>query len=290
VYFAERKNFIMQRRQFLTYSATLMGGSAWVQAMRAQGFLIGACDWSIGKNADVGAIELAAQMGLDGVQVNMGSAANEMHLRQKSVQQAYLAACAQHGVKIGGLALGELNEVPFKSDDRTSTWVYDSVAVAKALDVKIVLLAFFGKNDLKNDAPGTARTIAKLKELMPHAEKNGIILGVESWLDAQEHRYILEQVASPNLKVYYDVANSELKGYDIYQEIQSLGSDQLICEFHAKEYDALLGEGKVNFARVRQLIETIGYRGWLHIENAVPPNQPIFDSYVKNNKFLRKYF
>ena len=50
-------------------------------------FKLGACDWSIGKMGDPAAFEVAKEIGLDGVQVSLGSAANNMRLRQPAVQQ-----------------------------------------------------------------------------------------------------------------------------------------------------------------------------------------------------------
>ena len=50
-------------------------------------FNIGACDWSLGKNSDIAAFDIAKQIGLDGIMVNMGSLDNNMHLRQKELQQ-----------------------------------------------------------------------------------------------------------------------------------------------------------------------------------------------------------
>ena len=90
---------------------------------------------------------------------------------------------------------------------------------------------------MKNDKKGTEVVISKLKEVMPEAEKQGITFGLETWLDAAEHKYIIDKVGSPNLKVYYDTANSHKMGYDIYEEILWLGNEDLICEFHFKEND-----------------------------------------------------
>lgn len=249
-------------------------------------FKVGACDWSIGELGTVDAIEVGSQIGLDGIQVSLGTVADNMHLREPRVQQAYKAACERHDMAIGGIAIGELNNVPFKSDDRAIQWVSDSIDVAKAMGVKVVLLAFFAEGDLKNDVKGTAETIRRLKAIMPKAEKNGILLGIESWLSAKEHMYIIDAVGSPNLKVYYDVANSHKMGYDIYEEIRWLGKNR-ICEFHAKENNFLLGKGRVDFKRVKRAMDDIGYCGWVHIEGAIPENGDLMDSYQWNNAFLR---
>jgi hypothetical protein len=78
-------------------------------------------------------------------------------------------------------------------------------------------------------------------------------------------------------------------GYDIYEEIRWLGKDQ-ICEFHAKENGFLLGQGKIDFVKVRQCINDIGYTGWLQIEGAIPEKKEILESYQQNIQFMRSIF
>ena len=53
-------------------------------------FCIGACDWSLGKSSDTGAFEIARQIGVNGIMVDMGSEKDNLHLREKSIQQQYL--------------------------------------------------------------------------------------------------------------------------------------------------------------------------------------------------------
>ncbi|QHT66006.1 sugar phosphate isomerase/epimerase [Rhodocytophaga rosea] len=271
-----------------SFGGNILAGAATTPFKKSL-FNIGACDWSIGKTSNVEAMEMGARIGLDGVQLSLGSVANDMHLRRKDIQEAYKKAAKQHGVRIGGLAIGELNNVPYKSDPRTEAWVSDSIDVAKALGVKNILLAFFHHGDLKNDEPGQKVVIERLKKVAPKAERAGVVLGIESWLSAREHMVIIEAVGSPNVKVYYDVANSNHMGYDIYEEIRWLGKDQ-ICEFHAKENGFLLGQGKIDFARVRQCINDIGYTGWLQMEGAIPEKKEILESYQQNIQFMRTIF
>ncbi|MBM3887994.1 MAG: sugar phosphate isomerase/epimerase [Verrucomicrobia bacterium] len=252
-------------------------------------FKIGACDWSIGNRGTPEALEIAKEIGLDGVQVSLGTLKNDMHLRQAAVQQQYREAAKRTGVEIASLAIGEMNSIPYKSDPRPIEWVTDSIGVMKALGVRVVLLAFFGKGDLKDDKAGTDEVVRRLKGVAPKAEKAGVILGIESWLSAEEHMDIIQRVGSPAVQVYYDVCNSTDRGYDIHKEIRWLGAKH-ICEFHMKENHALLGEGKVDFRKVRQTLDDIGYRGWMQIEGAVPKGMPMMDAYKANLKFLRGLF
>lgn len=257
--------------------------------MTSARFRIGACDWSIGPAGDIGSFAVAKQIGLDGVQVSLNTSADHEHLRRANVQQSYKEAAKQAGVGFSGLAIGLLNEIPYKSDPRTEQWVQDSVDVARALGVQNILLAFFSNNDLRHDKKGTQVVIDRLKAVAPKAERAGVVLGIESWLSAPEHLAIMDAVSSPAVKVYYDVCNSSVRGYDIFKEIRELGKDR-ICEFHLKENGFLLNKGKVDLVKVRQALDDIGYSGWLQIEGAVPPGKPMLESYLENNRTVRSLF
>ncbi len=252
-----------------------------------RGFKIGACDWTLGKRFDPAAIEVAARIGLDGVQVDLVDPKSGMGLLKPEVQRTYIEAAKKHGVAIGSFALGALNDIPLKTDPRAEEWVSESIDVCKALGVRGVLLAFFAKGDLQNDAQGVDAVVEKLKRLAPKAEKAGVFLGFESWLSAERHMEILDRVNSPSLRVYYDVGNSHKQGYDIYKEIRLLGRN--ICEFHAKDYDDLYGKGSINFKEVRRAMDGIGYRGWIHMEGVKLP-LGVEESCRYDLRYLREIF
>lgn len=284
----------MNRRQALHYSLgagliALSHPSFSIISPAKTRFKVGACDWSIGLAGDINNFSVAQKIGLDGVQVSLNTERDHEHLRRQEVQQAFREAAQKAGVGFGGLAIGLLNSIPYKSDPRTERWVQDSVDVAQALGVKTVLLAFFGKNDLRNDPKGTQLVIERLKAVAPKAEKAGVVLGIESWLSASQHLALLDAVGSPAVKVYYDVCNASVMGYDIVNEIRELGNDR-ICEFHLKENGHLLGKGQVDLLKVRQALNDINYSGWIQIEGAVPAGQSILASYIENNKTVRSLF
>src|SRR5690606_20565599 len=174
---------LYSRRHVLKSSVALAGFTSLMPAWDAFSFdskrryQVSACDWSIGMHSNVGAMGLAEEIGLDGVQVSLGNVNNNMHLRQKEVQKAYQQAAKKHKVKVSSLAIGELNNIPYKSAPETELWVSDSIDVAKAMGCKVILLAFFGEGDLKGDKEGTDEVIHRLKKVAPKAEKAGVILG-----------------------------------------------------------------------------------------------------------------
>ena len=289
-----RQSRVRPTRRDVLKSAVPFASLAWRGRFqgRAGGggrFRIGACDWSLGLRGKPDAVTVAKRLGLDGVQVSMGSVDDDLQLRRPDVQRTYRDAAAAQGVRVGGVALDVLNQAPYKSDPRTEQWVGDSIDVASHLGVRVVLLAFFDKGDLRNDPDGQAEVVRRLRRVAPAAERHGVVLGIESWLSAPDHVRLLDAVGSPNVQVYYDLANSTEMGYDILAEIRQLGRGR-ICEFHAKENGFLLGRGRIDFGAVRKAMDDIGYRGWIQIEGAVPKGQPVIDSYIQNAQFMRTHF
>jgi L-ribulose-5-phosphate 3-epimerase len=287
---------MLTRRTLLKQLASASGLAVGLPAMAGGAtarlnLKIGACDWSIGKTSNIEAFKVAKEIGLDGIQVSLGSDANNMHMRETERQRAYLEESKNTGVKIASLAIGELNRVPYKSEPRTEEWVWDAVDVARNLRVSVILLAFFDKNDLRGDDKGKSEVVRRLKMVAPKAEKNGIILGIESWLSAEEHMDIIEKVGSKSIKVYYDFRNSADAGHDVIKELQFLGKD-MICELHMKENGFLLGQGTMDWSRVAETLEKINYRGdgWMQIEGARPKGAEIVPSYKHNLQYLKATF
>lgn len=252
-------------------------------------FRVGACDWSLGLAGQVGALELAGQIGLDGVQVSFGKPGGPSDLRLEEFRRQYRKAAKQHGVEVASLAMAVLNDVPYAASHDAERWVEECIEVMPQLGQKIVLLAFFGAGDIKDKPELHKEVIRRLKRVAPRAEKTGVVLGLETWLNADEHLRILDAVGSPAVQVYYDVANMQARGYNIYGEIRRLGREH-ICEFHCKENGFLLGQGSIDFAKVKHAIDDIGYGGWLVIESAISGSGSIHDSYVHNQKYLRSVF
>ena len=130
---------------------------------------------------------------------------------------------------------------------------------------------------------------AKLKTIAKKAEDKGVVFGIESLLSADDHLKIIDGVGSKAIQVYYDTANSARMGYDIYEEIVQLGAER-ICQVHCKENGALLGDGPIDFARVKASLDQAGYTDWLIIEGSMPKGTELVDAYRKNLALLQSTF
>ncbi len=255
-----------------------------------QRFKFGAVDWELAKAGDPQALEIAARLGFDGLQVDLGDVKS---MQDPARRELYSSMARRHNVAIGSLALGILNEVPYASDPRGLGLVDAAIDIAAAMKQKVLLLAFFDKGDLNRPENRDDLLVARLKENAPKAERSGVALGLEAEISVPRYRQILDRVGSPAVKVYFDLVHAHTSGGDFYEEITSLGSR--ICEFHAKDYgNILFGQGNVDFKQVRRAMDTIGYSGWIHVEQwaEIKGDKPLgFDeTHRRNLHYLRTIF
>ncbi len=240
-------------------------------AERTSALRVGMCDWSLGRS-DPGGFALAREIGLDGIEVSIGYPKDNLRLRQPAVQRQYLDAARESGLAIPSVAMGLLNDVPLMSEPHTALWVADTIDAAKALGARCILLAFFGKGELREENKEDMRRVTEvLKELAPRAEKAGVVLGIESYLRAEAVLGILEQVKSRFVQVYYDFYNLGVtRKCDVVKEVRLLGRDR-ICQVHFKEGPHLLGRGKVlDWPAIVATLKEIGYDGWVVLETSSP--------------------
>ena len=268
-------------------------------------YRIGVCDWSIKMKATGESFLFAKKAGLQGIQFSFDVEGKGLDIRTKENRDKLRAIVKETNVEIASLGIGLLNKIPLAKTEEADQLVSDCLdamiklkeeAVAledKELAAKvsphIVLLAFFGKGNINDDPEGIKVVIEKLKHFAPIAEKHGFVLGIESLLSEADHRHIMESVGSPAVKVYYDTANSARMGYDIYKEIESLGAEN-ICQIHLKQDKELLGQGDIDFPRVKTLLEKTKYQGWLIIEGSTPKGMSKTKSCEINTVFTKQLF
>jgi len=258
-------------RRDLTRS--LLAGAFGVRALLADNgkLRIGITDWNLNLGADPQAVPLAATLGFEGVQVSFGRKIvdGKMPADNPETIAKYLALSKANNIPIDGTCADILHVNGLKSDKLAPKWVLDSIRLTKALDTKVLLLPFFGPWALKTRAE-MDYTGDRLRELAPEAEKAGVILGLEDTISAEDNVRIMDRSQAPNVKVYYDVGNSTVAGFDVVKEIRWLGKDR-ICQFHLKDNPHYLGEGKIQFAPIMRAIRDIGFSGFANLETDVRP-------------------
>jgi sugar phosphate isomerase/epimerase len=273
---------------------------------------VGICDWNLGGTADPDCVPKAREAGLDGIQVSVGIDPNNIPLRDQAIRAKYIELGKQSGIAFHSVAAGGiLNSIPLASEPQSAVYVIDAIEAAAALGASNVLLAFFGKGDLRrrdengqhtNEKDGTfssfaleekgvTRVVEALRQIVPRAEDAGVILGLENTLAAKQNLEIIERIGSQMVQVYYDVGNSWGNGYDVDGELRMLGNDR-ICEVHLKDWKTpMLGsEGcMVDMAVCAQALAAIGFNKWLCLETSGRKDRFLEDTRA-NVAFVKKTF
>ncbi|MCP4643599.1 MAG: TIM barrel protein [bacterium] len=283
------------RRDFLKHTTCMAASTMALASLpafagSAPKIRLSACDWSFGVFCNPKGLARAESAGLDGLEVSVGSAADTLKIADPALRQSYKDAIAKTGVSISSTAMGSLlNGSPFATDERAPAWLDQSIEATADLGVQIMLMAFFGKGDLR-EKDGTLKkacvdsVVERLKEGAPKAEKLGVILGLENTLSAKDNLAILDRVQSDAVRVYYDVRNSTSNGYDAPAEIRQL--KDLICQIHFKDGKHFLGEGPLNWEPVAEAIRDIKYKGWYVLETSAPSKDRIAD-FKRNGEYVR---
>ena len=231
-------------------------------------FKIGVTDWNLNLEGKIEAISRAKQLGFDGVQISIGKGTYRLPLSDPALQKAFLDESKRVELPIESLCLEILHRNYLKSDPLGQRWVADSIPIAKAMGVRVVLLPFFGKGALETTAE-MDKVGDILKELAPVAEKAGVVLGLEDTISARDNVRIMDRTRSPAVLTYYDVGNSTNNGFDVVNEIRWLGSAR-ICEVHLKDNPHYLGEGTIDFKAVIGALADVGFDGWAQLETDCP--------------------
>lgn len=275
---------MMTRRDCLKAGAAALSMPA--PAARKMNVRLGAMQGSLAAKPSPEMLALAKKLGLEGVELNIGRvlAGGKMPLSDAGLQQGYLAEARRLKLAIAGVVLDIFHVHPLKNDPAAPAFVPEGIAVARAMNARVLLLPFFGKAALANrDEMGRAADI--LKEHVKTAQKAGIVMGLEDTISAEDNAWMLDRVASPALKVYYDVGNLTNLGMDAPKEIRWLGGKR-ICQIHLKD-KPYLGEGKVDLKECLRAVRDAGYQGFLNFETSAPSGDREADL-RRNVEYTRK--
>jgi L-ribulose-5-phosphate 3-epimerase len=273
------------RRKFLGSAVAASVCSPMAFAKEEQ-LRIGVTDWNLNLGASPEAVPLAAKLGFDGVQMSFGRKLvdGKLPTDNPEVIARYLSLSKQYKIPIDGTCVDKLHDNGLKSDPLGPKWVLDSIRLTKALDTNVLLLPFFGRWALESQEE-MEHVGDALRDLAPEATKAGVILGLENTISAEDNVRIMERSRSASVRVYYDVGNSTVAGFDPVKEIRWLDKDR-ICQFHLKDNPHYLGEGSIQFAPIMRAIEDIGFSGFANLETDSPSKQLEADM-RKNLNYIR---
>lgn len=305
----------VSRRHFLGSAAAAvgagllpMGSLAWGEEPAAsaaapplagagQRYKIGVCDWMIYKRQKLGAFKWTKQIGADGVEVDMGSLGKRetfaSALADPALRQQFLDTARDDGLEICSLSMSGFYAQSFAERPTVPRMIQDCIDTMVAMGVKVAFLPLGVMSDLVERPHLRPAVVERLQRLGPKAEQAGVILGVETSLDAAAEVKFLEEIGSPAVRSYFNFSNVLQNGRDLCQELQTLGKDR-ICQIHCTDQDGvwLENDPKIDMPKVKRALDDMGWSGWLVMERSrdARKSRDVVWNYGHNAAYLKKIF
>ncbi len=263
-----------------------------------QRYKIAVCDWMILKRQKLGAFQLTKDIGADGVEVDMGSLGNldtfdSAITTNVVVRQQFLDKAHELNLGISSLAMSGFYAQSFAERPTVPRMTQDCIDTMKAMNVKVAFLPLGVRSDLVKHPELRSNVVERLKIVGAQAEKAGVIIGVETELDADAQIKLLDEVGSPAIKIYYNFANAIQNNRDLIQELRTLGKNR-ICQIHCTDQDGawLQNDPKIDMQKVKSTLDEMGWSGWLVIERSrdAKDSRNVKKNYGANTAYLKSVF
>jgi len=260
-------------------------------------YKIGLIDLMLLKRQKLGALPLTKEIGADGLEIDMGGLGNratfDNQLLNDSIRKLFLDKAKELNIEIFSLAMTGYYAQSFCGRAEYIQSIKDCIATMKAMNVKTAFLPLGVQCDLKKDPGIRDSVVARLKLAGKLAEQAGVVIAIETTLDASGEISLLKQVHSPAIKIYFNFSNPLKEGRDLISELKILGKDR-IAMIHATNKDSvwLQNDPQINMQQVKQTLDNMKWTGWLVIERSRDASRPkdVKGNYGANTAYLKSIF
>lgn len=294
---------MLNRRQFLAKSALLSAGLLSINQVAAaltakkQPYKIAVVDLMILKRQKLGAFQLTKDIGADGLEIDMGGLGDretfDSQLANPAIRQQFLDKSRELNLEICSLAMTGFYAQSFATRPTYERMVQDCLDTAKAMNVKVVFLPLGVQGDLVKNPELRPAIVERLKVVSKLAKKAGVIVGIETALDAKGEVELLREIGSTYIQSYFNFSNPLKAGRDLHEELRILGKKR-ICQIHCTDEDGvwLQNNTRLDLKKVKQTLDDMGWSGWLVIERSRDAADPrnVKKNFGANTAYLKTIF
>ncbi len=264
---------------------------------KVPGYRIAVCDWMILKRQKLGAFDRAHQIGADGLEVDMGSLGQRPTFDNKlfdpPVRKQFLDKSRELGIEIASIAMSGFYAQSFPTREGIERILDDCINTMLLMGVKTAFLPLGVEGDLNRYPERRGAIVERLKIAGKKAEAAGVVIGIETSLDAEGEVALLEEIGSPAIQIYFNFQNPLEAGRDLCEELRILGKER-ICQIHCTDSDGVLLEHnqRLDMNRVKQTLDEMEWEGWLVMERSRDANntRDVIGNYGANAAYLKSIF
>lgn len=260
-------------------------------------FKVGLIDLMLLKRQKLGAIQLTKDIGADGLEIDMGGLGNretfENQLAVDSIRRQFMNKAKELNLEICSLGMTGFYAQSFAERPTAVRAVTDCINTMKQMGVKVGFLPLGVKGDLIKYPELRPAIVERLKAVGKIAEQAGIVIGIETALDASGELQLLKDVGSKGIKSYFNFSNAIKNGRDLNKELEILGAGNII-QIHCTNDDGvwLQNDPKINMVAVKATLDKMKWRGWLVIERSRDKNDAgnVRRNYGANTAYVKSIF
>lgn len=294
----------MNRRRFLINTTTAITAGLLYRNFTTgaapyspQRYKIAVCDWMILKRQKLGAFQLTKDIGADGVELDMGGLGAretfDSKLADPAICRQFKEEANRLNLEISSIAMSGFYAQSFAERPGVDRMVQDCINTMQQLKVKVAFLPLGVQGDLVQHPELRPQIVKRLKAAAAQAEKAGVIIGIETALDATGEVKLLEDIGSPAIQSYFNFANALEAGRDLQKELRILGKER-ICQIHCTDKDGvwLQDNPRIHLPKVKQTLDEMGWSGWLVIERSRNAKDPrnVKWNFSANTAYLKSVF
>lgn len=290
-----RRTFI-NSLALITGSLMLPSGFLFAAAKKSS-YKIAVIDLMILKRQKVSAIPLAKEIGADGLEIDMGGLGNrdtfDNKLAEPEIRQQYINTAKELGIEFCSLAMTGFYAQSFATRPTYQKMVQDCLDTMTAMNIKVTFLPLGVQGDLVKNPELRKPIVERLKVVGKMAKKAGVVIGIETSLDAKGEVELLKEINCKAIKSYFNFSNAIKNGRDLNDELKILGRKNII-QIHATNEDGvwLENDPKIDLPKVKQTLDEMGWSGWLVVERSRDAKQPtnVKYNFSANTVYLKKIF
>jgi L-ribulose-5-phosphate 3-epimerase len=260
-------------------------------------YKVAVADIMILKRQKIGAIQLTKELGGDGVEVDMGGLGDRPTFDNKliidSVRQQYLAKAKETNVQLCALGMTGFFSQSFATRPTAVQAVQDCINTMKSMNIKVGFLPMGVNSDLIKNPELRPAVVERLKAVGKIATEAGVVIGIETSLDAKSELQLLKDVGSPAIKSYFNFANAIKNNRDIVSELKILGKSEIV-QIHCTDDDGvwLQNDTKIDLPKIKAALDKMGWNGWLVIERSRDAADPknVKKNFTANVAYVKAVF
>ena len=262
-----------------------------------QQYKVAVIDLMILKRQKLGAFQLTKEIGADGVEVDMGGLGNrptfDNQLLVDSVRKQFLDKAKELNLEIPSLAMTGYYAQSFCQREQFIQSIRDCITTMKLMNVKVAFLPLGVQCDLVKKPELRDSVISRLKIAGRMAVAAGVVIGIETALDAKGEKKLLQDIGSPAIKSYFNFSNALKNGRDVNKELKTLGK-KYIVQIHCTDDDGVLlkDNTRLDMKKVKKTLDKMHWSGWLVIERSRDAKEPnnVKKNFGSNTAYVKSVF